>query len=148
MSAVKFTEKIRIKRTQAEVFDLTQDYENRLNWDTFLTKADLLDGATEAGMGVKSYCAAHNGLGMETEYVSFQRPKVTAVKMTKGPFVFKSFLGSWRFHPITPEETEVVFLYSFQLRFPFNLGNFLAKRILRKEVQGRLRDLKIFMEKS
>ncbi|RYY20478.1 MAG: SRPBCC family protein [Cytophagaceae bacterium] len=110
------------------------------------TKAVLVSGATAAALGVKAYCVAKNGLGMETEYVSFHRPKVTAVKMTKGPFLFSSFLGSWNFKEVTQGVTEVTFLYSFGLRFPFNLVAALVKRNLRSNVRQRLVDLKSCLE--
>ncbi len=147
MGAIKFSEKIVIQRNQSDVFDFTQDYSNRLIWDTFLKKAELLNDTAEAGLGEKAYCVARNGMGMETEYVAYKRPKVTAIKMTQGPFLFKSFLGSWTFHKRAEKETEVVFLYAFKLRFPFSIGSFLMKRILQKEVQGRLIDLKTYLER-
>jgi hypothetical protein len=87
MKSIKFTESIIINCSPEFAFDYSQDYSRRLKWDTFLKRADLLEGASEAGSGVKAYCVAQNGLGMETEYLSFNRPKATAVKMTKGPFM-------------------------------------------------------------
>ena len=57
-----------------------------------LKKADLIEGAIAADKGVKAYCVAKNGLGMVTEYVTYNRPKVTEIKMMSGPFMFKSFL--------------------------------------------------------
>jgi len=146
MGRIKFAEKIIIKCKPSQAFDYTQDYNNRLAWDTFLKKADIINGAKRADLGVKTYCVAKNGIGMETEYVSFNRPKVTTVKMTKGPFMFKSFLGSWTFKELEDKLTEVVFLYSFQLRFPFNLVSGIIKNILAKNVKQRLNDLKKNME--
>ncbi len=119
-----------------------QDYNNRLNWDTFLKKADIIDGSDQAGIGVKTYCVAKNGIGMETEYVTFNRPKVTAVKMTSRSNIYKSFLGSWTFKEINENFTEVIFLYSFELRFPFSLFSGLMQIILKNNVKQRLRDLK------
>lgn len=148
MEAIKFSEKINIQSTQEIIFDYTQDYNNRLNWDTFLKKAELINGATNADRGVKAYCVAKNGLGMETEYVSFNRPKVTAVKMTKGPFLFKTFLGSWAFKELKQGVTEVTFLYSFELRFPFSILTYFIKRNLQNNVRQRLLDLKTCVEKS
>ena len=148
MKKIKFTEKIEIACSAECVFDFTQDYEQRLNWDTFLIKADLIDGAKKAGRGVKAYCVAKNGLGMITEYVSFNRPKATAIKMTKGPYFFKSFLGSWTFKQLHPNLTEVIFIYSFQIRFPFNLISEKIKRNLQNNVKQRLRDLKANIERQ
>lgn len=148
MTSIKFSESICIEARIGKVFDFTQDYQKRLQWDTFLIRADLMDGATKAGIGVKAYCVAQNGLGMVTEYVSFNRPKVTAIKMTKGPYHFKSFLGSWTFKTIDDLTTEVIFLYSFTLRFPFNLFQPLIKLNLRNNVKQRLQDLKQNIERE
>ena len=145
---IKFSENIQIICTPEESFDFTQDYEQRLNWDTFLKKAELLEDEPQPEKGVKAYCVAKNGLGMETEYVSFNRPKVTAIKMTKGPYMFKSFLASWNFKEIQSNLTEVTFLYSFELRFPFSLfGKFITKN-LKRNVRQRLMDLKSSIENS
>ncbi len=146
MKNIKFTKSIIINTSQQVAFDFTQDYDTRLRWDTFLKKAELINGATEAGVGVKVWCVAKNGLGMETEYVSFNPPKATAIKMTKGPYIFSAFLGSWTFKEITPAQTEVIFLYSFSLRFPFNLFTSIIKRNLQNNVKQRLLDLKKNLE--
>ncbi|MEM7373311.1 MAG: SRPBCC family protein [Bacteroidota bacterium] len=148
MTSIKFSEKIRIQKKQEEVFDYTQDYQNRLSWDTFLQKAILIEGATEAGLGIKSYCEAKNGLGMVTEYVSFRRPKVVAINMTKGPYMFRSFLGSWNFHHMGEDQTEVIFLYSFSLRFPFYLFGWFIRWRLKTNVRHRLLDLKNCLEQT
>lgn len=147
MEGIKFTEVIVINEIPEIVFDYTQDYNKRLSWDTFLIKAELIEGATNAGKGVKAYCVAKNGIGMVTEYVSFNRPRVTAIKMTEGPYMFKSFLRSWTFKETENNTTEVIFLYSFQLRFPFNLASFFIKKILQNNVKQRLIDLKNCIEK-
>jgi ribosome-associated toxin RatA of RatAB toxin-antitoxin module len=146
MEATKFTESIMINETAEKIFDFTQDYNKRLSWDTFLKKADLIDGAANAGKGVKAYCVAKNGLGMVTEYVTYNRPKATAIKMTKGPFMFKSFLGSWTFKESENNKTEVIFLYSFLPRFPFSLMKNFIKNNLQKNVRQRLIDLKNSIE--
>ncbi|WP_448699101.1 type II toxin-antitoxin system RatA family toxin [Mucilaginibacter sp. AW1-3] len=146
MSAIKFSESIEIDCAPAFAFNYTQDYSKRLTWDTFLKQADLIDGALAAGKGVKAFCVAKNGLGMVTEYVTFTPPKVTAIKMTEGPYLFKSFAGSWTFKEITPVQTEVMFVYSFTLRFPFNLVGFFVKLNLQANVRQRLRDLKSNIE--
>jgi len=148
MEAIKFSEQITIRTEAAVAFDFTQDYDSRLRWDTFLKKAALIEGATEAAKGVKAYCVAKNGLGIETEYVSFNRPKVTAVKMTQGPFLFKSFLGSWTFKELAQNLTQVTFLYSFELRFPFSLLRSFIRQNLQRNVRQRLLDLKNCLEKQ
>lgn len=146
MPRIKFAESIIIERPPAVVFDYTQDYGHRLDWDTFLKRAELVGGATEAGVGVRAWCVAQNGLGMETEYVTYNRPHVTAIKMTKGPLLFTSFLGSWTFREMEAGRTEVIFLYSFTLLFPLSLAGSLVRKILRGNVRQRLLDLKHNLE--
>src|SRR6201995_555862 len=146
MNPLKIEESILIQQPPETIFDFTQDYSKRLIWDTFLIKADLINGATAAAKGVRAYCVAKNRLGMVTEYITFNRPSVTAIKMTKGPFMFSSFVGSWRFKPLTGGTTEVIFTYSFTFRFPFVLLAQLIQRHLRRNVRQRLADLKHHME--
>jgi len=107
---------VTIRASPDELFGLSQDYARRLEWDPFLKSAELCDGAKEAGLGVKAWCVAHNGLGMETEYVSFHPPRACAVKMTRGPWILESFAGSWRFEDVSPGETLVGFRYSLKAR--------------------------------
>ncbi len=140
--ATRFIESIQIRCPRQRVFDYTQDYRQRLVWDTFLREAVLVDGATEAGPGVRAWCVSKHGLGMETEYVSFNPPAVTAVKMTRGPWMFASFAGSWRFDAVDANTTTTTFTYSFSLRPPLHLFTPLVKRILSSNVRGRLKDLK------
>lgn len=148
MKSIKFTETIAIDKPADVVFDYTQDYTTRLNWDTFLRKADLMNGAASAAKGVKAYCEAKNGLGMVTEYITFNRPKATAMQMTKGPYMFNTFLGSWTFKELNPLKTEAIFLYSFTLRFPFNIVAPVIKLILQRNVKMRLSDLKTCIESN
>ncbi|MGN6435939.1 MAG: hypothetical protein ACTHMM_05370 [Agriterribacter sp.] len=58
MAGIKFAEKIAINSCPEFVFDYTQNYGQRLTWDTFLKRAELLEGATTAGVGIKAYCVA------------------------------------------------------------------------------------------
>jgi ribosome-associated toxin RatA of RatAB toxin-antitoxin module len=142
MKSIKFSECIEIPGGAESIFDYTQDYANRLSWDTFLTKAYLLNSARHPGKGVKAWCVAKNGLGMETEYISFTRPKVTAIKMTKGPFMFRDFAASWTFAERSTGLTTVTFLYAYSLRFPYNFMTPIVTIIFRKNVRQRLKDLK------
>jgi len=112
--AMKRQQSILINAPAETLFRLTQDYSRRLEWDPFLRSAELVDGAEAAGMGVRAWCVAHNGLGMETEYVSFNPPRACAVKMTAGPRIFRRFVGSWRFEETAPGQTKVDFTYTLE----------------------------------
>lgn len=108
---MNFERSIEIDAPADRLFELTQDYRRRLAWDPFLKSAELVGGATAAAVGVKAYCVAKNGYGMETEYVSFNPPRACAVKMTRGPWFLAAFAGSWRFEELGPHRTRVAFRY-------------------------------------
>ena len=111
-----FDHSIEIRADRAALFALTQDYARRLAWDPFLKEARLVGGASEAAVGARAWCVARNGLGMETEYVSFAPPEVAAVRMTRGPRILESFAGSWRFREVAPGVTRVAFRYNLAAR--------------------------------
>ena len=136
---------IEIEAGPEYIFELSQDYSKRLDWDPFLKVARLIDGASRAGVGVKAWCVARSGLGMETRYVSFHPPGVCAVEMTQGPWFLRSFAGSWRFEPVGPERTRVVFTYGFVGR-PTLLTPLLAIAFAR-DTRHRLEALKRAIER-
>lgn len=123
------------------IFAFSQDYRTRVAWDPFLREATLL-GSDCAGVGARSWCVAWFGLGMESEYVSYQPPRTAAVKMTKGPWMFTQFAASWNFHALAARKTEVRFLYSFRLRPLLRPLTFLVGACMRYEMKRRLRALK------
>jgi ribosome-associated toxin RatA of RatAB toxin-antitoxin module len=133
-----------IRATPEQLFALTQDYTRRLEWDCFLKEAYLLGGAREAGLGVRANCVARSGLAMETEYVSFRPPAVAAVRMTRGPWLLKSFAGSWRFDEVEPGLTRVSFCYSLRAR-PRLLTPLLAW-VFARDTRRRLAALKRAVE--
>jgi hypothetical protein len=146
------TRMVDIAAPAADLFKLSQDYDRRLRWDPFLRDARLLDGAQRAAVGVRAWCVAHNGLGMETTYVSFQPPTVVAVKMTRGPHIISSFAGSWRFTELPSQSgstcTRVVFRYQIAGRprwLAFLLDPLLGA-IFQLETQRRLLALKRAVE--
>ena len=137
-----FEQSIEINAEPSALFDLTQDYSRRLEWDPFLKIAELR--GAEPGVGVRAWCVAKNGLGMETEYIAFNPPRGTAVKMTKGPRLLASFAGSWRFQEIAPGRTRVVFRYHIAaaprwLGFVFDP---IMRAVFTHDVAKRLKGLK------
>ncbi len=143
-----FEHSVLIRAGAAQLFVLTQDYTKRLEWDPFLKKAYLLDGATEAAVGVRAKCVAKSGLAMVTEYVSFNPPGVTAVRMTKGPWFIESFAGSWRFQEEAEGRTRVSFCYHVRARpawLAAALSPLLAL-VFGRDTRKRLTALKHFVE--
>lgn len=133
------------------VFDLIHDYSRRLDWDPFLREARLLNDAPAADLGVSSRCVARRavgGCGMDTVYVSFARPTVAAVKMTRGPFLFHSFAATIRQEPIDDNTTRVTYRYNFksQPRWLAFLVEPIISWVFHRETCRRLAALKHFLE--
>jgi hypothetical protein len=142
-----FDESIEIDAGPAELFDRSQDYDHRLEWDPFLRSASLV-GAREAGVGVRALCVSRSGWAMETEYVSFNPPTTTAVKMTRGPWFLDRFAGSWHFDTVEPGCTRVSFRYSLSA-YPSWLAcllNPIVARAFSRDTRRRLKGLKEAVE--
>jgi ribosome-associated toxin RatA of RatAB toxin-antitoxin module len=127
-----------VRADATALFDLMQDYDRRLKWDPFLREARLLD-ATAAGLCVRAWCVDQRGRGMETEYVSFDRPHRVAVKMTRGPWIFRKFAGAWIYEPVEEGLTRVTFKYHVEARVRFGrLGDAVLTRVFAREMDARL----------
>jgi hypothetical protein len=146
-------ESVDIAAEPDRVFDLIHDYSKRLEWDPFLREARLLDGAASAGVGVKSICTARwasGGMAMETVYVSFDRPRVAAVKMTRGPGLLGEFAASLRQDSLGTGGTRVTYRFHLASRarwFRVVLDPVLYA-IFARETRSRLQALKRFLEKT
>ena len=133
------------------VFDLVHDYTSRLQWDPFLREARLLNDAQAADLGVSCRCVARRTVGgftMDSVYVSFTRPAVAAVKMTRGPLLFRTFAATIRQVRIDDKTTRVTYRYNFSSR-PRWLA-FLVEPVVawvfHRETSRRLAALKQFLE--
>ncbi len=98
--------------------------------------------AQKPSVGVKSFCRAWNGIGIESEYITFKEPHVVAVKMTKGPWLFREFAATWRFQD-EGTLTHLTFIYHFRTRF---VPEMVVGFILKREMRRRLQDLKNYGE--
>ena len=139
---------IEISSSQEEIFDLTQNYSKRLEWDPYLAEAYLLDGAKDANIGVKSLCKNHSGSTMVSKYISFNRPNVAAVTMTEGPWILKRFSGAWNVKYVKENSSILIFTYNFELK-----GGIMGKLLLplaaakfSKDMRARLISIKSFIE--
>jgi ribosome-associated toxin RatA of RatAB toxin-antitoxin module len=147
---MKFEHVATVQGSPPDVFALTQDYSRRLSWDPFLQRAELVGGAISPGVGVRSWCVARLGVGMETEYVSFVPPRIAAVKMTRGPWFLESFGGAWEFTPAGVDATTVSFRYQFrtQPRWISWLMEPLARRWFSWETRKRVVALQAALQRD
>lgn len=144
---------IDVRAKPEAVFDLIHDYSRRLEWDPFLREARVLDGADRAGLGVKVRCTARNGFAgfsMDTVYVSFERPRVAAVKMMSGPLILQSFAASLGQAEIEPGITRVTYRFNFSTRPRWlrPVADRLAAALFLRETRQRLVALKRYLERA
>jgi len=144
-----FARSIEVDAPRAWLFDVMQDYTRRLEWDEFLSKAELVGDARGSGLGVRAFCVDRSGRGMETEYVSWKPPERVAVKMTRGPWMFASFAGSWVYTALDDRRTEMTFRYSMELRPRLlgKLGDKLLVRVFSADMEKRLASAKARLER-
>lgn len=143
-----FARSIVVDVPRAWLFDRMQDYDRRLEWDEFLSEASLVGGATRSAVGVRAWCVDTAGRGMETEYVSFHPPERVAVKMTRGPWMFSSFAGSWVYREVGATRTSMTFRYHVEVRPRIlgRLGDRALAWVFERDMQSRLESAKRRLE--
>jgi Polyketide cyclase / dehydrase and lipid transport len=133
------------------VFDLVHDYDRRLEWDTLLSSASLVDGATRAELGATTLCVGRGWLGMigmKAKYVAFDRPRLTAVKMVNSPPFFASCGASIRHDEVGADESRITYTWTFTAR-PRWLAWLLEpvmQRVFAWETKKRLAALREYFE--
>ena len=138
---------IEVRAPAEAVFALIHDYARRLEWDSMLSEARLLGGARAADVGVRSRCVGtwrSAYLPMETEYVSFKRGRVAAVKLTNHPPFFDRFAATIKHEALANGRSRVTYIYSFSARPRIFAGVLepIVKRMLDREVRARLEALR------
>ncbi len=137
----------------AAVFDLLHDYDRRLEWDTLLRAAYLDDGFTAAAKGATSVCVGRwsvGGFALKTVYVTFDRPKVAAVKLVNRPPFFGTWAASIRHEDLAPDASRITYTYTFTAKprwLRFALEPLMA-RIFAWEIRKRLRALAAYFGKA
>ena len=137
-----------ISKPTETLFWMSQDYTRRLDWDIYLSEAYLLGDALAANVGVESFCKSRSGSILVSRYISFSPPTHAAVEMTSGPWVLRSFGGTWRFKRLSDDQTEVRFIYNFKAR-PRFLGWMmepLIGLIYRRDMERRLKAFKTWAQ--
>src|SRR5262245_38401601 len=137
------TVSIKIDAPCQAVFNVIHDYSCRLEWDTMLSEARLLGGATAAGTGVRSLCVGtwQSGFSaMETEYISFEPGRVAAVNLTNHPPFFERVAATIRHDALNEAQSRTTYIYYFQARprFLAPLLEPIMNLMLKREVQRRL----------
>ena len=85
---------------------------------------------------------------MDTIYVSYTRPSVAAVRMTRGPILFRSFAATIRQDRIDDNTTRVTYRYNFisRPRWLAFVIEPIVQLVFHRETSRRLAALKKFVE--
>lgn len=95
------------------VYEISQDYSVRYDWDAFPDYIRNLDGAD--GMpfvGREVEIRSKLGMTMRVRFVQVKPPECAAVKMFQALFFIEQFAGSWVFQKANETETVARFCYS------------------------------------
>jgi hypothetical protein len=141
---------IDIDLPRPRVYDITQDYSVRFDWDPFPDRLELLGGGTYAAeVGSHVYVRSKLGIGIVVEFVVVDPPKRAAITMVKGPLVLEKFAGSWIFDELDGGRTRVRFRYLVLGRKgPWQpIINAMALAYFRRVVRKRLEALKRYCDK-
>lgn len=135
------------------VFALLHDYKRRLEWDTLLQEAYLEPEFAEAARGAISVCRGKwilGGFALRTEYVSFEKGKVAAVKLLNQPPFFESFAASIRHFAVSENKSEIIYKFSFTAKPKWLrwLLHPVMRRVFAWETRKRLKGVKKFFTES
>jgi polyketide cyclase/dehydrase/lipid transport protein len=142
-----------IPASSAAVFDLIHDYDRRLTWDTLLSAASLTDGHTRAEEGATTLCTGRGWLrpiAMKTIYVTFDRPRLAAVKMINSPPFFATNAASLRHEALEGGQSRITYTWTFTAR-PRWLAWLLEpvmQRVFAWETKKRLSSLRAYFERT
>ena len=98
------------------VFDAFHYHHWRHKWDTLVSATHVLGDHPCPFVGALSQNTGAgwlSGLTMQTQFISYDRPKVAAAKMLGQSFPFAKWSASMRHQPIGPNESLMIYTYSF-----------------------------------
>jgi hypothetical protein len=104
--------------SSAVVFAVLHDYPRRLQWDTLLSEAYLVDAA-QAALGAVAVCRAQRKLGgiaLRTRYISFRPGRVAAVAMEAPTSFFLNFAAAIRHRDLASGGSVAEYRYHFLAR--------------------------------
>jgi hypothetical protein len=109
--------------SEAVVFDAFHYHHWRARWDSLVSATHVLGGAPCPFVGAITHNAgagALRGLSMQTQFISYDRPRVAAASMLGKSFPFTRWAASMRHHAVGPHQSMMVYTYSFEVA-PYSL---------------------------
>jgi hypothetical protein len=99
------------------VFDAFHYHHWRSRWDSLVHATHVLGGAPCPYVGAVTDNAGGGllrPLAMQTEFISYDRPRVAAARMRGRAFPFARWAASMRHQPIDAHRSLMVYTYSFE----------------------------------
>lgn len=103
---------------EATVFDAFHYHLWRARWDSLVSATHVLGGAPCPFVGAiteNTGAGALRGLSMQTQFVSYDRPKVAAAAMLGHSFPFIRWAASMRHQPTGPQRSVLIYTYTFDV---------------------------------
>ena len=140
-------QKIAIDCPQSLCFEISQNYEERLQWDPFPDSYRFLNGS-EVKPGLQLSVKARNGFEMVVEYISYSPPFAASIMMVSGPWFIGQFAGTWAFKKNDENQCVATFKYGIKgaprlLEYPIS---YFLNRSFRQHSRKRLAALKEYAE--
>lgn len=133
------------------IYQVSQDYGVRYEWDPFPEKIAIVGNAGTA-LQIGTQVEVHSKLGMSmiVEFVQLMPPERAAVTMIKGPWFLEKFAGSWIFNRTGDKQTLARFRYTIIAKPAYLriLIEPIAALYFARVIQHRLSGLKTFCEKQ
>lgn len=139
------SEAITIDRNINWLFDFTQNLSERTKWDKQTKQVAFCDGFERLEKGARVYTESVEGIRMDTEYLTFEKPNEISIKMLNKSRLFKSFIGTWNYLPVENEKTTLQITYQFTLRFPYTLLAGTVNRKIKNNLSKKLQYLKLYL---
>lgn len=124
-----------------ELFDFTQNFEERIKWDSQTKAINFMSNESLLQKGAKVAVISNKGLKMETEYLTFERPNELSIKMTNTSPIFKNFIGRWDYQESSQSHSSIKITYRFQLKFPYTIISFIVSKKIRNNINTKLNNL-------
>ncbi|QDQ25496.1 SRPBCC family protein [Chitinimonas arctica] len=141
---------IDIATPRARVYQITQDYSVRFDWDPFPDRLEVIGGGDYAAqVGTRVLVRSRLGMEMVVEFVNVDPPGRASIAMVSGPALLKKFAGSWIFDELEDGRTHARFRYLIQGRKGLlkPIVDAVAVVYFRRVVRKRLAGLKQYCER-
>jgi ribosome-associated toxin RatA of RatAB toxin-antitoxin module len=123
------------------LFDFTQNFEERIKWDSQTKAITFMNNELLLKEGVQVAVTSNKGLRMETEYLTFEKPHELSIKMINSSPIFKTFKGKWEYKESPNRRTIIKITYLFELKFPYEIINSIVSKKIRKNINTKLHNL-------